>query len=254
MVRPLTTALFALPATRRSSSSAPLPLRPAAHAEAALVEGILNGTYPPGSELPAERGLADALGVTRPTLREALKRLERDGWVTIPQGKSTRVRDVLREGGLNVLGALVRHGAAQPEGFIEQLLEIRLVMAPAYTCAAIERSADEVATLLRSAAALPDDREAFATFDWDVHAGLSLASGNFVYRLILNGFAGFYQEMARSYFATEEARAVSRRFYRDLLAAAENHEAERAEAVTRRTMAASLELWRAATRGEKARP
>jgi GntR family transcriptional regulator, negative regulator for fad regulon and positive regulator of fabA len=50
------------------------PQRPALYAEQALVTDILNGTFPPGSNLPAERELSIQLGVTRPTLREALRR------------------------------------------------------------------------------------------------------------------------------------------------------------------------------------
>ena len=83
------------------------PQRPAAHAEQSLVSAILDGTYPPGSTLPGERELARQLGVTRPTLRETLQRLECEGWMTIRQGKSTRVNDIWREGGLTVLSALV---------------------------------------------------------------------------------------------------------------------------------------------------
>jgi GntR family negative regulator for fad regulon and positive regulator of fabA len=133
------------------------------------------------------------------------------------------------------------------------LLEIRLVLAPAYTHAALERAPEEIVALLAGADGLGDAPEAFASFDWDLHAGLTLASGNFVYRLILNGFAGFYEQMARVYFAPAEARAVSRAFYRDLRAAAENRDAGRGEEVARNTMAASLALWRSAA-GRKEDP
>ena len=83
------------------------PQRPAAYAEEALVNAILDGTYPAGTTLPGERDLAAQLGVTRPTLREVLGRLERDGWLTVRHGKATRVNDLWREGGLNVLEAIV---------------------------------------------------------------------------------------------------------------------------------------------------
>src|SRR6218665_1933573 len=47
---------------------------------------ILNGQYPPGSRLPAERELAQQLGVSRPSLREALIALEIDGTIEIRMG------------------------------------------------------------------------------------------------------------------------------------------------------------------------
>jgi GntR family transcriptional regulator, negative regulator for fad regulon and positive regulator of fabA len=56
--------------------------------------------------------------VTRPTLRETLQRLERDGWVEIHQGKPTRVRDYWKEGSLGVLNTLARHPDHLPDNFI----------------------------------------------------------------------------------------------------------------------------------------
>lgn len=65
-------------------------LKPAEFAENQLLEAILDNTYGPGDVLPAERILARFLGVTRPTLRETLQRLSKEGWVTIAHGKPTR--------------------------------------------------------------------------------------------------------------------------------------------------------------------
>jgi len=44
-------------------------------------ELISNGTLLPGQRLPAERDLAEQLNVSRPSLREALIRLESDGFI-----------------------------------------------------------------------------------------------------------------------------------------------------------------------------
>ena len=46
-----------------------------------IVALIFEGNFPPGSPLPPERELADTLNVSRPTLREALNRLEAKGYV-----------------------------------------------------------------------------------------------------------------------------------------------------------------------------
>jgi len=219
------------------------PQRPAAHAEQALVSAILDGTYPPGSALPGERELARQLGVTRPTLRETLRRLERDVWLTVNQGKATRVNDYWQEGGLNVLSALVRYGGRLPPGFVTKLLEVRLALAPAYTRAAVELSAPQVVACLAGHTDLPDAPEAFAAFDWMLHHTLTVASRNPVYTLILNGFAGFYEQMARRYFARPEMRASSRAFYVALLAAADSGAATAAERIARVVMEESIAFW-----------
>ena len=41
-----------------------------------LAASILDGSLPPGSQLPPERELMNQLGISRSTLREALRRLE----------------------------------------------------------------------------------------------------------------------------------------------------------------------------------
>jgi GntR family negative regulator for fad regulon and positive regulator of fabA len=219
------------------------PQRPAAYAEEALVTAILDGTYPPGSTLPGERDLAAQLGVTRPTLRETLQRLDCEGWLTIQQGKSTRVNDFWREGGLTVLGALVRYSDQLPPDFVPNLLDVRLALAPAYARSAVERSADTVAACLAEHRKLENAPDTFAAFDWTLHFTLTIASGNPVYTLILNGFAGFYEQMARLYFARPEAQSSSRAFYAALYAAARRGDAVEAERCTRAVMQESIVLW-----------
>lgn len=220
------------------------PPRPAAYAEQALVTAILDGTYPPGSTLPGERDLARKLGVTRPTLRETLQRLACEGWLVIQQGKATRVQDYWRDGGLNVLSAMVRYSPQLPVEFVPNLLEVRLALAPAYTHAAVARSAGQVSACLAGQTGLDDQPEAFAAFDWTLHHTLTVASGNPIYTLILNGFSGFYEEMARLYFEKPAARAVSRQYYASLQAAVERRDAAGAERITRAVMAESIALWR----------
>ncbi|MDX9831318.1 MAG: fatty acid metabolism transcriptional regulator FadR [Anaerolineae bacterium] len=226
------------------------PQRPAAYAEEALLTAILDGTYPPGSTLPGERDLAAQLGVTRPTLRETLQRLACDGWLTIQQGKSTRVNDFWQEGGLNVLGALVSYSRRLPPNFVSNLLEVRLALAPAYTRAAVIRGVEALVGYLAGQQALDDTPRAMAAFDWGLHRTLTIASGNPVYTLILNGFAGFYEEMACLYFALDEARASSRAFYAALAAMVSRGDADGAERLVREVMQESIALWNQAATGE----
>jgi GntR family negative regulator for fad regulon and positive regulator of fabA len=213
------------------------------HAEGELVSRILSRHFPPDSTLPSERELALQLGVTRPTLREALQRLDRDGWIDVRHGKSTRVRDIWREGGLNVLAAVVRNGGPLPDRFVTNLLEVRLAMAPAYARAAVHANASSIATLLRAEDRPENTAEAFAEFDWKIHLALTTASQNPVFTLILNGFGDLYRVMAGFYFQAPVARRASTGFYDALETAARKHQPERAEKVTREAMQHSLDYW-----------
>lgn len=219
------------------------PQRPAAYAEETLVNAILDGTYPTGTTLPGERDLAAQLGVTRPTLREVLGRLERDGWLTIHHGKSTRVNNFWLEGGLNVLESVARRPEGLPHDFVRHLLEVRLALAPAYARDAVRCGAADIVAYLEAGAGLADAAEAYAEFDWGLHHALTVASANPVYTLILNGFAGLYRQMALVYFAQAAARASSQAFYHELLEAARQKRPAAAQRIVARVMKASIALW-----------
>lgn len=254
MVRPLTSkrrpvpvgarpAPRPTPSPRPAPSDAAVPRRPGAHAERELVSALLSGRWAPGEALPAERELSAALGVTRPTLREALKKLDRDGFVSVRHGLATRVNDLWTEGGLNVLASVAEHGEL-PKGFVKQLLEVREVLAPAYAREAVRHAPVRVAAFLAGAEALGATAPEWTRFDWELHHLLAVASGNPVYTLILNGFRGLYARMALLYFERPAAREASRTFYVALRLAAAAGDAPRAERVTRDVMARSVELWR----------
>lgn len=59
-----------------------------------LKERIISGEYKSGDQLPPEGALCDLFGVSRITVREALKKLNMMGLVEIKQGKGTFVKTV----------------------------------------------------------------------------------------------------------------------------------------------------------------
>lgn len=54
---------------------------------------ITSGEFTAGSRLPAERDLAKQMGVSRPSVREALIALEVEGWVEVRTGSGVYVQD-----------------------------------------------------------------------------------------------------------------------------------------------------------------
>jgi GntR family transcriptional repressor for pyruvate dehydrogenase complex len=58
-----------------------------------VIEAIRSGTYPPGSRLPAERQLATTLGVSRGSVREAVRILEHTGVLEVRTGSGTYVAE-----------------------------------------------------------------------------------------------------------------------------------------------------------------
>jgi DNA-binding FadR family transcriptional regulator len=81
-----------------------------------LLADIIRGVHVAGSRLPAERELARQVGASRPTLREALRRLGEWNLVEPRRGSGIVVRPY-RDWSIEVIGAYVRYGkpvAMQP--------------------------------------------------------------------------------------------------------------------------------------------
>jgi len=226
------------------------PPKPSEFAENRLIEAILDERFPIGTTLPGERDLAIMLGITRPTLRETLQRLARDGWLEIRHGHPTRVRDYWREGQLAVLVAMVQRPDQLPPDTIPNLLAVRLALAPVYTAHAVSRNAAQLVEFLQEYKHLPDTPEEFTTADWQLHHTLTILSGNPVYTLMLNGFRGLYQAMGLRYFSIPEARSASHHFYKDLLVAAENVDPTTAADIVIAVMTQSIRFWEKIERHE----
>lgn len=74
---------------------------------------ILRGILRPGQRLPAERDLAERLGVSRPSLRDALSELQTRGLLTARPGAGVYVSDALGSAFSPTLAALfARHSEA----------------------------------------------------------------------------------------------------------------------------------------------
>ncbi len=218
-------------------------LRPTQYVERHLLTAILDDTYPPGATLPSERELAEQIGVTRPTLRETLQRLAREGWITIRHGKPTVVNDYWREGGLGLLGTMTEFGEFLPGDLVTQFLEVRSVMLPACAKMAAARAPDALLEYLDHGLNLESSAETFAGYDWGLQLELARRSGNMIYPLILNDFASLYIPLAERYFGRRHARESSLSFYRRLLGAM-GKSASDVESVVRETMMESIVIWK----------
>lgn len=189
---------------------------PAGLAEEYIVKSIWNNHFPPGSDLPAERELAEKIGVTRTTLREVLQRLARDGWLSIQHGKPTKVNNIWETSGLNIIDVLVRLDGTKLPSLIANVLSARTNISPIYIKKAFKLSQAESLQIFEPLETLQDNAEDYTKFDYDLFRKLAFASDNPVYGLILNSLKSLYSRVALFYFANPQARLLAKQFYLQL--------------------------------------
>ncbi|MBA3538057.1 MAG: FadR family transcriptional regulator [Deltaproteobacteria bacterium] len=78
-----------------------------------LLKAIVSGVYSSGSRLPAERELSRQLGASRPTLREALRRLGEWNLVEPRRGSGIVIRPY-RDWSIEVIAGYLRYGKPEP--------------------------------------------------------------------------------------------------------------------------------------------
>lgn len=219
-----------------------MPIRPSQHTEHNILHRILSGAWPAGTPLPPERELAQSLDVTRPTLRETLKFLERQGWITIRHGKSSVVNDFWKKGGLGILGTLARYTEFIPLSLITELLEMRMQLLPPCARIAAENDPESLQAFLSPENLPGDDPGIFSEFDWTLQEKIVLASGRQVALLMYNDFKALFLAGGTLYFDNPETRKESLLYYarlRKILA----QDPEAVEESVAAAMEESLRYW-----------
>jgi GntR family transcriptional regulator, transcriptional repressor for pyruvate dehydrogenase complex len=161
-----------------------------------IVTEVLSGEMQPGESLPSERKLAEVLGVSRPAVREALKRLTAAGLVEVRQGDATTVRDFRRHAGLDLLPRLLIRGGELDVPVVRSILETRLHNGPKIAELAAERLGPQLGPLLddtllalaEEADPVEQQRRALTFWDHIVDGADSIA-----FRLMYNTLRATYE-------------------------------------------------------------
>jgi GntR family transcriptional repressor for pyruvate dehydrogenase complex len=105
---------------------------------------IADGRFRPGDKLPSERELADAFGVSRASVRDAIRVLELAGLVTPKQGDGTVVRQLTIDAVVSPLASVL----VQRRDLLGNLLETRKIIEPPVAFrAALNAGPEDVAAM-----------------------------------------------------------------------------------------------------------
>lgn len=148
---------------------------------------IANGVYRPGEIMPTEPELAASLGVSRTTMRDAIKVLSGKGMVRTARRYGTRVRPV-EEWSLLDAEVVAWHEPTHPrlQSMFAETTELRGIIEPqAAALAAVRATQAQVATILEAAYAIHPGSGAVADLfnaDCTFHATILEATGNLMMR------------------------------------------------------------------------
>jgi len=144
------------------------------------IESMIHEQMQPGDRLPPERELAERFGVSRSSIRDAIRRLESIGLVEPRQGSGTVVREVSGEHVATPLTSILR----QKQTLVSELIEVRKILEPPLAArAATHASEEEIAEMQeilarqaeRTRAGQPGIEE-----DSEFHYAIALAADNSV--------------------------------------------------------------------------
>lgn len=148
-----------------------------------ILEQIVSGALKQGEKLPSENRICSAFGVSRPVVREALRKLQDDGLVEARRGVGSFVRKRPPQ-------RLIEFATADSVSGLMRAMEARMVVEKATARLAAQRAGSrEIAKIeaaLKTLENLMRRREVALDADFDFHLAIAEASGNDAFVIMLN--------------------------------------------------------------------
>jgi DNA-binding FadR family transcriptional regulator len=190
---------------------------------------IFHNELKEGERLPNETDLAEGFGVSRTVVREAMKRLEQEGFVAVQRGRGTfvvyRTGDAVRQSLGNLME--VQRGASW-----QALVEVRELLEPGIAHLAALRASDEdLATLGAAVATMDqamDDADAYIRADNAFHLALARATGNALVMILVEPIVELLSAQRKEIFDTPTGPQDGQYHHKRILRAIEQHDGETA--------------------------
>jgi GntR family transcriptional repressor for pyruvate dehydrogenase complex len=183
---------------------------------AQIQDKILDGELRVGAKLPSERDLVEALGVSRSSVREALRALEAMGIIDAQGGSGRDSGSVISGRSTEALGTLLRLHVALAGIALEDLIDVRVQLERhAAEGAAMHRGAEDVARLRTLVESMQPSRVSSSEFnelDTEFHVSIARSSGNGLAATLMQALRDAVKaEMMRAFTAIDDWRNVGER-------------------------------------------
>ncbi|GAA2180735.1 FadR/GntR family transcriptional regulator [Leucobacter tardus] len=209
-----------------------------------IERAILSGEIPVGAQLPSERELMVQFGVSRPTIREALRILQSMGLLESRPG--TRGGPVVLAPSAKTLSRSLRALVGTDAVEVADLVEYRVILeGSACRLAAIKHDDGQLSRMSVAIDRMERDAvsnaDSFADADLEFHEAIWAASGNQMLQLSGEAVAGVLLRLMQRDAAGEHhdnrVKLESARIDRGLFAAIEQRDAGEASRIARQAVA-----------------
>ena len=188
----------------------------------------------PGDMLPPERELVQMFGVSRSSIRDAIRSLEAVGLLEPRQGVGTVVRDVSADAVVTPVASVL----LQKRKVINELLDVRMIIEPALASrAALHASPEQIAEMveiLNRQEQKISQGELATEEDSNFHYAIALAANNSVMLILVHVLMDSLREMRERSLQAGGRQERSLAAHRRILAAIKQGDAATAEAAMRR--------------------
>ena len=199
-----------------------------------IKELIASGTLSPGEKIPSERELASLLGVSRPSVREAIMVLEALGFLESRQGGGTFVRSIADTSLGDPLIALIE--SRDPRALLA-LTEIRIGLESWSAYLAAKRATPDDVARLRKLYSVMEKQADNGGWDPEIdiqfHLTITAATHNTLQIHILDTIQNLYKTTIMvalgEFYRKEGYIQPLLEFHRNILDAIEGHDPERAQ-------------------------
>jgi len=189
---------------------------------------ISEGKLKPGVQLPPERDLIREFGVSRPSLREALKSLVAMGFLDVRQAKRTFVKSMTSQKIQEPLSLLIKTDTQK----IFDLIEVRKALEAwsAFHAAerATEKDIEQLESILKEMKAASEKGRSWEKEDADFHLAIAQATHNTIQTHIMSTIYDLLREsVARVFTDRAKVKKLFQQHYR-IFSAIKNHSPEKA--------------------------
>jgi DNA-binding FadR family transcriptional regulator len=217
---------------RPAGSIAPISVPKASDILATQLRGlILSGEIPPGDALPPERELVVSSGISRSSVRDALRVLEVEGLIVTKPGRSGG--SIVRLPGRDTVARPLELYVKSHEIRLESLLDCRLAVEPFLASRAAQNHTDEELALIKDIharfLATTDNVADYKRLNLEWHLAIAQASHNELLSALMEAIAqpileadGYHQ------VTTPEIRAEAKKAHSAIQESIENRKADQA--------------------------